>query len=1293
MTSQPTTAPAPFPSPHHPSSSASNSFRLPRSRGLNRPTTWFGAQSFGKSSGSSSSSSSSGSSGGGGGGGGTVAASPMANPFSVAPSSTSAGSTGLGFKSPFPSSKGKHKLSPSPSPNPSPPSMYNYGAAGAGDEDFVMISPVGDPAGGVPRARAHSGGAYMRAGGGLGRGGGGGLGRGGGGGYGETEMLASPSRLPHQLSNPMLRDPSHSSSSAASGSAPEESPTPGCGMASATARLRLGDDGDSPIRRVPGQSRSLKAGLKREKERGEGRGNLFLVAGGGGAQARHPPASPLKHSAVGMSDDESGSPVLAHGIPAPPPQPLFPVIRPSRSQDGTSSSHSLFSDASGVSAGSAGRNESAAAGAATGGSRIPRLSISHPLRARASTESDRPAQPTLGQKKAISLDQLHAGGVSEGAGDKDALFGSNSHISAHPPVRKMRTAPGLPSGSGSGMGSGTGVSGSSSFGSLGGGSGRAHKRINSADRATGGGSMSRSFGAKSLALSLTPGLGPLPDFSHSNSSLSSQSTNNLTPPASAYSPAEPPIFESIKPLQEVFEQQEEMTVSRKFKPRDSGVSLGGMEVDGHEEKPRPTLLIPPGSAMKPSARGGKPQRPGMLKRTSSAGEEHDVETPGAGPLASSGWPSNPPAFGFLGESAATLGLGRGAGADADHEKESKPCMPDTPVKKQSAFKSGVGHSVSQPTLGSMPFGYDTEIAKPLMPAGSARRHGGGSSMSGGLPSSASASAGVVARATLSHARTLSHGRQSFNLPPPSTKKPPPSVMKRRPAMSSLNKNDMGELPQLTLTMTSSSPGGMTEDEQSPTVRVGGREAQASVMGMTGSGTPGLKPLTLGGSATKMGQRVGLLRRLSNVASESEEEEGTPSKGGDTKATLAAARSSLVTPTPSPKVTITKALPPTSYHAPPPAPSAAAASSLVPRQSLPAFPPPKPHHQRTLHHRQSHPATATYQPEEEDVFETRFITLEVLGKGAFSTVVKVQERDGDGVYAVKKARGVFDGVRDRLRHLEEVDILRHLSREPSPHVIKFQDAWEQNRQLFIQTELCLGSLAFFLEEYGRVVERLDEGRVWKVIRELSDGINHIHSNGVIHFDIKPANILISATGGLKIADFGLATRWPRIEPAEILRGAGLGMGNGNLAMLGTGREKLEREGDRVYMAPEMLHGGFTMAADIFSFGLVILEVATNICVPDGGAPWHALRENDFSVVDLSPLSPALCHLITQCMAADPQSRPAIEHVVGHPVVQRARSGKDALVPEEQGWLVDVLAGGFMPAPAPSVAVDEDVVMGE
>ena len=47
-----------------------------------------------------------------------------------------------------------------------------------------------------------------------------------------------------------------------------------------------------------------------------------------------------------------------------------------------------------------------------------------------------------------------------------------------------------------------------------------------------------------------------------------------------------------------------------------------------------------------------------------------------------------------------------------------------------------------------------------------------------------------------------------------------------------------------------------------------------------------------------------------------------------------------------------------------------------------------------------------------------------------------------------------------------------------------------------------------------------------------------------------------------------------------------------------------------------------------------------------------------------------------MQSDPELRPTIDHVVQHPVVQRARNGGDALAPEDPRWLVDVLSGGGM-----------------
>ncbi len=95
------------------------------------------------------------------------------------------------------------------------------------------------------------------------------------------------------------------------------------------------------------------------------------------------------------------------------------------------------------------------------------------------------------------------------------------------------------------------------------------------------------------------------------------------------------------------------------------------------------------------------------------------------------------------------------------------------------------------------------------------------------------------------------------------------------------------------------------------------------------------------------------------------------------------------------------------------------------------------------------------------------------------------------------------------------------------------------------------------------------------------MHHIHSNGVVHFDLKPANILISDSGTLKIGDFGMASRVPRITPAAILEGSGLGgSGHSMLEQASAGWEKIEREGDRVYMPPEMLRGIFGMPADIF-----------------------------------------------------------------------------------------------------------------
>ncbi|KAK4992895.1 hypothetical protein LTR50_000801 [Elasticomyces elasticus] len=270
---------------------------------------------------------------------------------------------------------------------------------------------------------------------------------------------------------------------------------------------------------------------------------------------------------------------------------------------------------------------------------------------------------------------------------------------------------------------------------------------------------------------------------------------------------------------------------------------------------------------------------------------------------------------------------------------------------------------------------------------------------------------------------------------------------------------------------------------------------------------------------------------------------------------------------------------------------------------------------------------------------RFGEVRFLANGVFSKVYQVSKPKSGSLacegtaWAVKKTKAPIKGPLHRKKLMKEVEILQGLRHKE--HVIHMVDYWEENGEhLYIQTEFCEnGTLASFLEDAG-TRGRIDVFRIWKSLLEIADGLDDVHSAGIMHLDLKPANIFVTFGGYLKIGDFGISSKVPP-TPSH----------NG--------------EGDKFYIAQEVVRGTLTPAADIFALGVIMLEIASNQYPPSGGDTWLSLREGNISVMlnctDTSiPYLPSLTSSSDNSLERDASGLPVtpskdqdIGFLLGHP----------------------------------------------
>ncbi|XP_022855100.1 mitogen-activated protein kinase kinase kinase 9-like isoform X2 [Olea europaea var. sylvestris] len=142
--------------------------------------------------------------------------------------------------------------------------------------------------------------------------------------------------------------------------------------------------------------------------------------------------------------------------------------------------------------------------------------------------------------------------------------------------------------------------------------------------------------------------------------------------------------------------------------------------------------------------------------------------------------------------------------------------------------------------------------------------------------------------------------------------------------------------------------------------------------------------------------------------------------------------------------------------------------------------------------------------------------DVLGSGSFGTVYEGFTADGF-FFAVKEVSLLDQGSQGQQSLFQLEQEISLLSQFRHDNIVRYLGTDKDNAKLYIFLELVTkGSLARLYQKY-----RLRDSQVSAYTRQILSGLNYLHRKDVVHRDIKCANILVHASGSVKLADFGLA----------------------------------------------------------------------------------------------------------------------------------------------------------------------------
>ncbi|XP_021444589.2 serine/threonine-protein kinase STK11 [Oncorhynchus mykiss] len=274
---------------------------------------------------------------------------------------------------------------------------------------------------------------------------------------------------------------------------------------------------------------------------------------------------------------------------------------------------------------------------------------------------------------------------------------------------------------------------------------------------------------------------------------------------------------------------------------------------------------------------------------------------------------------------------------------------------------------------------------------------------------------------------------------------------------------------------------------------------------------------------------------------------------------------------------------------------------------------------------------------------KYLMGDLLGEGSYGKVKEMLDSDTLCRRAVKilkkkKLRRIPNGEANVKK---EIQLLRRLQHKNVIHLVDVLYN-EEKQKMYMVMEYCVCGMQEMLDSVPE--KRFPVFQAHGYFLQLLDGLEYLHSQGIVHKDIKPGNLLLTTDGALKISDLGVAEALHPFAEDDTCRTS---------------------QGSPAFQPPEIANGLDTFSGfkvDIWSAGITLYNITTSL-YPFEGDNIYKLFENigkgDYSVPE--ECGPALSDLLQGMLEYDPVKRFSIQHIRQHNWVRKKHPPTEPPVP--------------------------------